>query len=405
MKHQNKILSTYACATIERYFFVKGPTGKPIITRDELLKFVVNILEPLCYLLKMQQNLYGIKTLYRVIQTSGIGILPYATTLSQMYALYMDAAIAQPANQSFNYMLFECIGLTIKLANGNDMALVTLEEYIAPSMFDIVNKSIPELISYAFQVLSMFVLYKKELQPNYQVLMTSIVSSKNNWDTNMRYLVPGMVQYARAYIIKYHDQLATSVKTLVEIFEQVLRLRLDEGAFALLTTIFTTFVFDTLKDHFTQIFTVIFRRIQHDKSESTLKQVPIPFSRGVLLFLSLFVNIYGYAALKKCTDQIQPGILLMLLGSETARIRQVEGARQRKEVVVAFCKIINEMEGLTQELFKSIVEGLLHLVDSGMRRGVVSGEPEDLGEDNLQRMKYQQLYTATIEVCLELNRG
>ncbi len=398
MKNPNKILATYACATIERLFFVKGADKKPVITKDALSKFIINILSPLCHLLSLQQNLYGIKTLYRVLQTAGNDIFPYAPTLAQMFAGYLEGAIAQPANQTFNYMLFECVGLCIKQAK--DTPLVEgYEQHVAPPMFTIVQKNIPELISYAFQILSMFVLYKKDLQPNYQVLMSSIVGSKNNWDNNMRYLIPGMVQYARAYIIKCHAELLAHVKTLIEIFEQCLRLRLDDSAFSLLATIFTTFSYDTLKDHYTAIFTRIFQRVQLDKTTS--RQLPIPFSRGLLLFLSLFVNIYGFADLKRCTDQVQPGILLMLLNSEAGSIKLVEGARQRKEVVVAFCKVLLGIDPLIPELFKSILEGLILLADSaGKRVGFMGSEGEDLSEDNMQRMKYQQLYTAMIEVWL-----
>lgn len=171
MKHPNRILSSYACATVERLFFVKRPDNKLIITRDLLSKYIVNILEPLCYLLKTQQNNYGIKTLYRVIQTAGPDILPYALTLGQMYALYLDTAIANPTNQTFNYLLFECIGLSVKLAKDSE-ALNTYEEHIAPNMFNIVSKNIPDLISYAFQILSLFVLHRKELQQNYQVVFS-----------------------------------------------------------------------------------------------------------------------------------------------------------------------------------------------------------------------------------------
>ncbi len=169
MKHPNRILSSYACATVERMFFVKSADGKLLITRELISKYVVNILEPLCYLLKTQQNNYGIKTLYRVIQIAGADILPYVPTLGQMYGLYLDAAVANPTNQTFNYLLFECIGLSVKLAKDSDMALNTYEEHIAPSMLSIVSKNIPDLMSYAFQILSLFVLYRKELQQNYQV--------------------------------------------------------------------------------------------------------------------------------------------------------------------------------------------------------------------------------------------
>lgn len=398
MKHSNKIVSSYACSAVERFFFVKGPDKKCIVNKDALSKFIVNILEPVCELLKMQQNLYGIKTLYRVIQTAGSDIIIYAPTLAQMFEIFIDTMIAQSGNQTFNYWLFECIGLSLKIGKDSDSTIAAYEEKITNSMFNIISKNIPELISYAFQILSMFVLYRKDVQPNYQVLLNSIISSGSNWDQNMRYLIPGMIQYARAYIIKNQSEMVNQIKVLTDIFEKVLNLRIDDSAFALLNTLFTVFGPGILKDSFTTIFVAIFRRIQHDKTSTVLKQVPPPFSKGVLLFISLFINISGLDALRKCTDQIQNGILLMLLNSESDRLKSVEGFRQRREVLAAFSKILLEIPDLPQDLFKKILEGNIMLGCSGVRRGLGDFESEDNGQDNMQRMKYQQLYTATIEV-------
>lgn len=169
MKHPNKVVSSYACASVERCFFLQGPDKKSVMNKETLGPVVGNILEPLCILLKSQQNLYGIKSLYRTLQSMGADLNPLAPTMAQMYAFYLETAIAQAANQSFNYMLFECIGLAIKNARESNETLIVYENQICPSLFNIVSKNIPELISYAFQVLSMFVLYKKELSPNYEV--------------------------------------------------------------------------------------------------------------------------------------------------------------------------------------------------------------------------------------------
>jgi len=396
LKHKNKVLATYACATIERFFFVKAPDKKPVINRESLSKFLVNILSPLCELLTHQQNLYGIKALYRIIQVSESDIFPYGATLAQMFANYLVVITGQPANQTYNYMLFECIGLCIKNAKDTDL-IPGYEQHIAPPLFDIITKNIPELISYAFQILSMFVLYRKELQSNYQLLMNSIIGSKNNWDNNMRYLIPGMIQYSRSYILKCAPELVSNIKTLMEIFDATLRLRLDDSAFGLLNTILTTFSYEHLKDQFGPIFTAIFTRLHTDKSGN--KQMAKSFSAGLVLFVSLFVNIYGYAELKKVTDMIQPNIVLMLLNSEAHGIKLVNGQKQRKEVILGFCKILIGIDGITPELFKPILENILYLADSSPRRTFMGdAESDEVGDDNMQRMKYQQLYTATIEV-------
>jgi hypothetical protein len=246
----------------------------------------------------------------------------------------------------------------------------------------------------------MFVLFRKELQPNYQILMKSIVSSNSNWTPNMRYLIPGMIQFARAYITKGSKEFMGQIKTLTDIFEKALSLRLDESAFGLLNTIFTVYGLEVIKDQLKSCFIAIFTRMQNDKTNGPLKKVPLPFSNGLLLFISLIVNIHGIEVVKGLTDQVQPDIILMVFNSETDRIKSVEGKKQRLEVLSAFCKIIVGMPNLTQELFKKMLEGIIMLACSGVRREYGDGGDDEFSEDNKERIKYQQLYNATIEVYL-----
>jgi len=168
IEHPNKILASYVCAATERFFFIKGPDQKPAITKEAITPYIGNLLKPLCFLLESNQNLYAIKALYRLLQTSGDNILQYSESLSTMLARFLNGAIGQPANQSYNYMLFECVGICIKLSKDKPM-LVLCEKEISPVMMTIIEKNVLELISYAFQILSMFVLYMAELNSNYQV--------------------------------------------------------------------------------------------------------------------------------------------------------------------------------------------------------------------------------------------
>jgi hypothetical protein len=134
------------------------------------MPYIGNLLKPLCFLLESQQNLYAIKTLYRLLQASGENIHQYSGSLSTMLARFLNGAIGQPANQSYNYMLFECVGICIRLSKDNSM-LGLYEKEIAPVMLAIIEKNVLELISYAFQILSMFVLYMRELNSNYLVFI------------------------------------------------------------------------------------------------------------------------------------------------------------------------------------------------------------------------------------------
>lgn len=151
---------------------MKTPDQKLIITKEAITPVIGNLIKPLCVLLDSQQNLYAIKALYRLLQTAGSNIVQYSESLSTMLARYLKNAISQPANQSYNYMLFESVGICLRLSKEADVVGL-YEKEISPVLMLIIEKNVLELISYAFQILSMFVLHMKELNSNY------LVSSSN----------------------------------------------------------------------------------------------------------------------------------------------------------------------------------------------------------------------------------
>ena len=220
------------------------------------------------------------------------------------------------------------------------------------------------------------------------------MTSKENWSSNMKYLIPGTIQYTRAYIIKYKENLVENLKDLVAIFERTSDIHIDDSSFPLMNTMLMVFPSAMLKPYFGTIFTCIFKRLQAEKSIRSRGSSQL--SRGLLYFLALFINLYGVSELLLCTEQIQHGIFLMLLTSEASKISLVEGRKHRREVISAFSKVLHEME-LTPPVFCSLLEGLIKLVELEGRRNFSAWE-EDLSDDNMQRMKHQQLYNAMIEV-------
>ena len=229
--------------------------------------------------------------------------------------------------------------------------------------------------------------------------MTSIVESKNNWDNNMRYLIPGMIQYARAYVIKYHANLLNEIKALTEIFDRVITIRLDESSFSLLNTMILSFPYEALKPYYPGIFNKILTRLHADKQSN--KQ-SMQFSRGLVYSLSLFININGIPELINSLEQIQPGIFMMVIKSESDKIEKVDGINRRREVLLGFTKLIIGIEGIPTDTLNNIISGLARLVELGVRRNF-GPEEEELGDDNMQRMKYQQLFNATVNVNIKLN--
>ena len=101
-------------------------------------------------------------------------------------------------------------------------------------------------------------------------------------------------------------------------------------------------------------------------------------------------------------EQIQPGIFMMVIKSESDKIEKVDGVNRRREVLLGFTKLIIGIEGIPTDTLNNIISGLVRLVELGVRRNF-GPEEEELGDDNMQRMKYQQLFNATVNVNIKLN--
>ena len=205
----------------------------------------------------------------------------------------------------------------------------------------------------------------------------------------MRYLVPGMIQCIRAYIIQHKESLIEYLPTFIDIFINVLNQKLYDLAFPLLNTIITTFSYVSIQSYIPKVFNTILSYHQYDKT--------IDFSHGLIIFLSLFINMYGFGRLKKLTDQVQVGILISLVGEEVKNINIIEEPQQRKEVALALCKIVLGIENITQELFRDIVESLIDLINS--RKSIF------ITKDINEKENYQQLQSTLINVLYKYKLG
>jgi hypothetical protein len=62
-----------------------------------------------------------------------------------------------------------------------------------------------DMIGYAFQLYAVFVANSTTLSPNYKLIADSILSTKDNWEKDMRYLIPALANYLVAMIYKYPE--------------------------------------------------------------------------------------------------------------------------------------------------------------------------------------------------------
>jgi hypothetical protein len=228
-------------------------------------------------------------------------------------------------------------------------------------MNTIIEKNNAEIIFYAFQILSLFVVKSKSLDSSHEIIMSSLLTSKNNWNNSMRYLIPSLIEYARGFIIKSSSLPEHSLKGLTEIFSTVLSLHLDQHAFELLTTLTKKLNLEILMSLLNPVLIAIFQRMQQDKQRGGLSSVPpSPFANGALLFISAFINRFGYSPLKEFMDTIQIDIFFMVLKAMLPRIKALDGIAHVKSVLIALTKVlVQTCEFMDSGLFKALLNSLI----------------------------------------------
>ena len=89
----------------------------------------------------------------------------YTSFIKNLLLKCLKTTISLSSNQWYNHLLFDCIGIFIKFETSHK----PIDESIELIMFHIIENNHIDLINYALQILSSYVLTKKELNPNYQV--------------------------------------------------------------------------------------------------------------------------------------------------------------------------------------------------------------------------------------------
>ncbi len=97
-------------------------------------------------------------------------------------------------------------------------------------------------------------------------------------------------------------------------------------------------------DFFKQLFYQIFTSLHFYKNSTNKKIIPVSVIRSVFSFFATFIiNAGGVNALIEICDQIQPGILFMILKSEGEKLKFAgTNEREKKYVLVAFSTLIQE---------------------------------------------------------------
>lgn len=149
--------------------------------------------------------MYAIRALYRVIQLSKTGVEQYSQELSQVLSKFIQDTAQDENEQSPNYVyiLFETTALTVKFLVQNPAKLHDLQVALSVSLNYIIQQNKADLMGFAFQIYALFVASSAQNNDLYRGLTASVLQNKQNWNKDMKYLIPSLGQFLIAMMCKF----------------------------------------------------------------------------------------------------------------------------------------------------------------------------------------------------------
>mmetsp|Transcript_42464 Transcript_42464/g.31105 ORF Transcript_42464/g.31105 Transcript_42464/m.31105 type:complete len:178 (+) Transcript_42464:1573-2106(+) len=169
----------------------------------------------------------------------------------------------------------------------------------------------------------------------------------DNWAKEMKYLIPAMGIYLIAMISKNSVYMQGHFSSLESVVLHLLssEIRMEPVGIQVASVMFEKFgLYSGPFLH--KLLVAIFTSLHFYRNNTKQKFIPVPIIRAVHTFFATFMVNHGSAALLQACNQIQPGILNMILTSEGEAVKHVGGQpRDKKYAVVAYSKYMIENIG------------------------------------------------------------
>jgi len=85
--------------------------------------------------------------------------------------------------------------------------MTQLQTSLASSLNYIIEHNKTDLMGYAFQLYSLFVASAPQNNEVFTALTSSVLENKQNWNKDMKYLIPSLGQFLIAMICKFPDHM------------------------------------------------------------------------------------------------------------------------------------------------------------------------------------------------------
>ena len=189
---------------------------RDIETRKSLTEEIINnddifnkLISSLLNFISKNTNIFAMRCFFRTLKlTQDKKLQSLADSINASMDAILKLIINNPQNDEFNYYFFETCALIMKkfeiINNNNNSDLILIKKFensLRNDLNSILQNNLTDLLGYTFQLFAFYLFKTNDNNEFYQNILTVILTNKNIWDINMKYLYPPSIEYIKVILI------------------------------------------------------------------------------------------------------------------------------------------------------------------------------------------------------------
>lgn len=371
---QSSVVHSYAAAAIDKIFLLKV-NNQPIVQKTDVSPMSALLYTNLLGALTIpgsEQNEYVMKAMMRVTSIIEDDLMQHAGLIVPQLVIKIQQVAKNPSKPHYVHYLFETLSLVIKtVCSSVDNAVGEFDRNLFPIFQEILQNEIDSLIPYIFQIISLLLERQKVDIPEAYLSLLPFLVMPVLWE-RPGYVVP-MVRLLQAYIEKAHAKIVElgKLEPVLGVFNKLNASKTnDHEGFYLLQCMILHMPKEVLENYWSQIFTLMFRRLTSSKTTKYVK--------SLLVFFSLFSCQLSAARLIQIVDSLQTGMFTMVIERLILPdLQKVSGEVERKLCAVGLSNLVSEpiiFSGIYSSHWNALLETLVKLLECPEDSSLPSGE-------------------------------
>jgi exportin-2 (importin alpha re-exporter) len=305
------VVHTYTAFTIEKILTTKDGNNIKFGTL-ELRPFLETIFTGLFRIIdnaNINENEYAMKCVMRILIVANEDVLPATQAVLDKLTVSLARVAKNPRNPRYNHWLFESIAVLVKsVCKVEPSATTAFEGFLFPPFQIILQMDVSEFTPYVFQIFAQLLEFRPQgsgLGNAYTGMLQGCLSPVA-WERKGN--IPALTRLLKAYLQQAASDIVNSgsFMALLGVWQKLVSSKANEqNSFELLTSIVRYVPHEALQPLLTQIFAILFTRLQSGKTPR--------FVRLVTNFFALFVGKYGSQSFFDQLNAMQAGMGLMVM--------------------------------------------------------------------------------------------